>query len=187
MDDFCGNCGAKMDLSISPECPNCGWNPSTSGMETHKSYKKRAGFWTGLLIIGLLVLGGILFLSSNPVAKIIPQEAMKISQEYSTPANSPVVEVTRLNSTTVKLVYMGGKYKNLLNSIEWFYCMRYTKPHGENIGECNFVYMGDSKSTTPLAIGSTAHIENTESKVNILGTGHFLYGSNVEIYDKDNV
>jgi uncharacterized RDD family membrane protein YckC len=59
MDDFCGNCGAKMDLSISNVCPNCGAKAGASKFTVTESSGNYAGFWVRLIaffIDGLILL-----------------------------------------------------------------------------------------------------------------------------------
>jgi uncharacterized RDD family membrane protein YckC len=62
MDEFCGSCGAKLDLSISNVCPNCGAKSGASKFaveESTKSSGNYAGFWLRLiaaLIDGLILL-----------------------------------------------------------------------------------------------------------------------------------
>lgn len=61
MDEFCGNCGAKIDLSISDVCPNCGTKSGAAKFETIKPYEgiQYAGFWLRLFaafIDGLILL-----------------------------------------------------------------------------------------------------------------------------------
>jgi uncharacterized RDD family membrane protein YckC len=62
MDEFCGNCGAKMDLSLSNVCPNCGAksgaSKSTAEVSTESS-GNYAGFWVrffAFLIDGVILL-----------------------------------------------------------------------------------------------------------------------------------
>jgi len=62
MDDFCGSCGAKLDLSISNVCPNCGAKSGASKFAVEESTKSSgtyAGFWlrlTAAFIDGLILL-----------------------------------------------------------------------------------------------------------------------------------
>ena len=59
MDDFCGNCGAKMDLSLSNVCPNCGAKTGASKFAFTESSGNYAGFWVRLIaffIDGLILL-----------------------------------------------------------------------------------------------------------------------------------
>jgi len=62
MDDFCGSCGAKLDLSISNVCPNCGAKSGASKFaveESTKSSGNYAGFWVrffAAFIDGLILL-----------------------------------------------------------------------------------------------------------------------------------
>jgi uncharacterized RDD family membrane protein YckC len=62
MDEFCGNCGAKMDLSISNICPNCGAKSGASKFAAEVSTESSgnyAGFWVrffAFLCDGLILL-----------------------------------------------------------------------------------------------------------------------------------
>lgn len=62
MDEFCGNCGAKMDLSLSNVCPNCGAKSGASKFAAEVSTESSgsyAGFWVRLiafLIDGVILL-----------------------------------------------------------------------------------------------------------------------------------
>lgn len=67
MDEFCGNCGAKMDLAISDVCPNCGAKSGESKFSSKasgESNENYAGFWVrfiayfldGLILIIPVVL-----------------------------------------------------------------------------------------------------------------------------------
>lgn len=59
MDEFCGSCGAKLDLAISNVCPNCGAKQGASKFAIEESSGKYGGFWVRFVaafIDGLILL-----------------------------------------------------------------------------------------------------------------------------------
>jgi hypothetical protein len=66
MEDFCGNCGAKMDLSISNKCPNCGTKNKASNCSGDATYRINNVFdiyrWIFFLIRGFIAIIGAIFL-----------------------------------------------------------------------------------------------------------------------------
>jgi LPXTG-motif cell wall-anchored protein len=60
MDGFCGNCGAKMDLSVSKDCPACGQKNAAST----ERFGQLESNNSGLLIFGVVIvlLIGVWFL-----------------------------------------------------------------------------------------------------------------------------
>lgn len=60
MDEFCGNCGAKLDLAISDVCPNCGAKSGKSKFSKEVSNENYAGFW--IRFVAYIIDGLILFI-----------------------------------------------------------------------------------------------------------------------------
>lgn len=60
MDEFCGNCGAKLDLAISDVCPNCGAKQGASKFVVEEARGKYGGFW--VRFVAAFIDGLILFI-----------------------------------------------------------------------------------------------------------------------------
>ena len=82
MDDFCGNCGAKMDLAISDVCPNCGAKAGTAKSSASKSSSDSATFGldeniASALCYALCWLTGIIFILVEKDNKTVRFHAMQ--------------------------------------------------------------------------------------------------------------
>jgi hypothetical protein len=58
-------CGAKLDLSISSDCPNCGTKKDAIKNTSNASAGKSYGIWIWLILIVLLLVGGYYFMIST--------------------------------------------------------------------------------------------------------------------------
>lgn len=57
MDGFCGSCGAKMDLSVSKDCPACGQKNAASTERFGEPESNNSGLliWGGVMVVVLFV------------------------------------------------------------------------------------------------------------------------------------
>ncbi|WP_292367506.1 hypothetical protein [Methanoregula sp. UBA64] len=66
MEEFCGKCGAKMDLSVSNVCPNCGWVSGAPDPNKTRRKLTGSGFLKAhgkkILLIGIGIIAVIAFI-----------------------------------------------------------------------------------------------------------------------------
>jgi hypothetical protein len=130
-----------------------------------------------ILAIILLALGGIVvFLVSLPsimpiAISILSHGTIPSQKVTDDPTTHFRFKITRVDPTTIKIVYLGSDYPNTVKAISW----GVSGQKGEN------QIMGDDKSNTPLPIGSVLIIHDTNLKSDaypkVFGTAFFLDGS----------
>jgi hypothetical protein len=117
----------------------------------------------------LMIIGGIL-LFAYVVLNIfaIVGNATAIQNASGEDINAQPFEVSRVNSTSVKIVYLGGKYSTSLKT----FSVGYTNPDGKKY----LTFIGDSNSLLPLSAGTTKYLDHVGSKISVEISGYIKEG-----------
>jgi hypothetical protein len=143
---------------------------------------KKIGVRNVIIIMCVLIGLGLVFSAVNiiffppkTVGAVVFEPEVKtgaapyILISHGVTTSPSVIQVTRVDRKTVKLVYLGGPTENKLQYISWQYCQS---------DGCRTPNLGDPKSTSPLPVGSTLYLNNVAPKIRLYGMAEFLDWSN---------
>jgi hypothetical protein len=161
MDDFCGNCGAKLNLSVSKECPNCGWKS-----EVKTEHNSGSLIW--LVILGFLIVGGFFLISYVfPLAQLLSKA--NVETQGTIPFNDGDLVVDYYNASFSESLTLSEHYEYVIKN-SGKYRMLYrtwdtplvTAPI--NQPSIQFISMQNPQSTT-------GYLKDNNGAVTIVGTG----------------
>jgi hypothetical protein len=168
MEDFCGNCGAKLNLSISNNCPNCGANNDVIKNSGNQSGSTKSKTWIWLVILGVVLIGGFYLLGTinmvGGISGVIPHGAASV--DHSSHDYIVALTAQQTDTATIYVTYQGGQDAAKLTSLKVV-----INNHDPVIW--NSPKIGESR----------AFREGTSGKDNIVVTGTFSDGSTQVVMD----